>query len=185
MPMVRAAALRYALRPAAVMSGVGAVGSFGSEIHDLRGKLPVHEERVYATREIDIIKGVVFHHTATSGVTLNRIALSHIRDRNWPGIAYHIAIGWDGKIYLLHDLTTISFHTANHNRRNVGIALIGNYHQRDLTPEMKASILKVLSWLGEQVEVEYIWLHRDTKPTACPGDYAVEYLRPLQFGPKP
>lgn len=185
MPLVRGAAMRLLLRPAAVMTSVGAVSNYGSQVHDLRGKLPVHSEKVYPIRPIEAIEGFVFHHSATHGWSLSRIASYHVKDRDWPGIAYHVAIGWDGKIYLLNDLTTASYHTQNHNYKNVGIVLVGNYQDGPMTPEMEASILKVLSWLGEQVQVGHIWLHRDTKSTLCPGDYAVEYLRPLQFGPRP
>ena len=185
MPLARGAAFRLMLRPAVVMTSVGAAGSYGSEIHDLRGELPIHSEKIYPTRSIDDVSGVVFHHTATKGQTLRGIADFHVNGRGWPAIAYHIAIGYDGKVYLLHDFTTASYHTSGHNRRNIGIVLVGNYQDRDLTPEMKKSIIRVLDWVNTEVDVQYIWLHKDAKATACPGKYAIDYLRPLQYGPKP
>jgi len=185
MPLVRGAAFRFMLRPAAVMTSVGSVGSYGSEMHDLRGKLPIHSTKVYPTRDISEVKGIVFHHTATRAQTLKNISDFHVNGRGWPAIAYHIAIGSDGKVYLLHDLTTASYHTAGHNRRNIGIVLVGNYQDREMTPEMKESVIKVLKWVRSEVYIRHIWLHKDAVATACPGTYAIKYLEPLQFGPKP
>jgi hypothetical protein len=185
MPLVRGAAFRFMLRPAAVMTSVGSVGSYGSEMHDLRGKLPIHSTKVYPTRDISEVKGIVFHHTATRSQTLKSISDFHVNGRGWPAIAYHIAIGYDGKVYLLHDLTTASYHTAGRNRGNIGIALVGNYQDREMTPEMKASVLMVLEWIESDINIQHIWLHRDAGKTECPGRYAIEYLEPLQFGPKP
>lgn len=183
--IARNIAIRAVVRPALVLTTVGGVTSYGSEIHDLRGQLPVSPTSTYGKRPMEAIRGVVFHHSATRGATISSIADMHIEQRKWPGIAYHIAIGYDGKIYLLHDLTTVSYHTAGNNYRNIGVVLIGNYHERETTPEMEAAILKVMSWLGEQVDLQYVWLHRDVRPTACPGKYAVPYLRGIQFGELP
>jgi len=181
MPLVRRAAMRFILRPAVVMAGVGSAGTYGSQVHDLRGKLPVHQQKVYPTRELEEVTGVVFHHTATRGATLRSVADFHINGRGWPAIAYHIAIGYDGKVYLLNDFTTASYHSAGYNRRNIGIVLVGNYQEREMTPEMKDAVLKVLEWVKSEVDVQHILLHSDTKATACPGKYAITYLRPLQL----
>lgn len=183
--IARNLAMSTVVRPALVLTTVGSVTSYGSQIHDLRRELPVSETKHYGDRPIEAVRGVVFHHSATRGMTIRSIADMHIEQRGWPGIAYHIAIGYDGKIYLLHDLTTVSYHTRGNNYRNIGVVLIGNYHQREMTPEMEASILKVMTWLGEQVNLQYVWLHRDVVQTACPGQYAVPYLRSIQFGPLP
>lgn len=185
MPLARRAAFRLMLRPAVVITSVGSVGSYGSEVHDLRGELPIHSTKVYPERDIEDIRGIVFHHTATKGQTLRGIADFHVNGRGWPAIAYHIAIGYDGQVYLLHDFTTASYHTSGYNRGNIGIVLVGNYQERELPLEMKKSILMVLEWVESEVEVQHIWLHKDAKATACPGKYAINYLRPLQYGPKP
>lgn len=185
MPLARRAAFRLMLRPAVVITSVGSVGSYGSEVHDLRGELPIHSTKVYPERDIEDIRGIVFHHTATKGQTLRGIADFHVNGRGWPAIAYHIAIGYDGQVYLLHDFTTASYHTSGYNRGNIGIVLVGNYQERELPLEMKKSILMVLEWVESEVEVQHIWLHNDAKATACPGKYAINYLRPLQYGPKP
>jgi hypothetical protein len=177
--VTRSLAVRLLLRPTVVLTTVSSVA--GSGIRDLRGHLPVHKEKTYPTRSIEDVNGVVFHHTATTSASLRSVADFHINGRGWPAIAYHIAIGHDGQVYLLNDFTTASYHSAGHNRKNIGIVLIGNYEEREMTPEMKDAVLRVLEWVESEVNIQHILLHKDTKATACPGKYAIAYLRPLQL----
>lgn len=167
------------------MTGVGSVTSYGSQIHDLRGQLTQHEHREYGTRPESDIKGAIFHHSATKGQSISSISDFHVVSRGWPGIGYHFAIGYNGKVYLLNDPTVVSYHTSGYNYNNVAVVLIGNFHERPLTPEMEVSIVGVIEYLKDRYGVEYVWMHRELSATACPGDYAVAYLSPLLYGKRP
>jgi len=182
---VRATARAVIVRPALTLTGVGAIGNFGTTIIDLRGTLPVSEHYEYVTRSEDYIEGVIWHHSATTGQTIRSIAEFHIEVKKWPGVAYHYAVGWDGQVYLLNDPTVVSFHAQGHNRKTIGIVLIGNYHEREMTEEMKEAIVQLQGWLKEKYELKYSWYHGETKATACPGKYAIPFLKPLLYGPRP
>ena len=173
------------VRPAVVLTTTGAVGGFGSTFHDLRGELPVSEDVHYVTRPLDMVEGVVWHHSATKGQTIHSIAEFHIEVKKWPGIAYHFAVGHDGTIFILNDATTISFHAQGHNRSTIGVVLIGNYHERDLSEAMKEAVAKLQEHLKDEYDLEYSWMHRETKSTACPGRHAAAFLAPMMYGRRP
>ena len=173
----------------AVVRGALAMGAVisieGVPFTDLRGQLPVSSTAFYSTRPVENIQGAVFHHTASRGQTLRSIAQYHVERRNWPGIAYHYAIGYDGHIFLLNDPTVASYHTQGYNSRTISIVLIGNYHERELSEEMKRSIVLICSYLGIEYDLKFLWMHSETRPTICPGKYATDFLEPILYGPKP
>lgn len=172
------------VRPAIVLTTVGTAGTFGTQFRDLRGELPagVH---TYTTRPVEAVKGVVWHHSATTAKTIRSIAQFHTEVRGWPGIAYHYAIGYDGMVYLLNDPTTISYHAQGYNRYTIGVVLIGNFEEREMTQEMKDAAAKLQDHLHSELDLKFSWLHGDTKATQCPGKHAREYLGPLQYGKRP
>lgn len=172
-------------RAVGVMVGGGVIAGFGSRIVDLRGELPVSDGKHYRHRPIEQVHGVVWHHSATTGQTIRSIAQFHVEVRKWPAIAYHYAIGWDGVVYQLNDPATISYQAQGYNSKTIGVVLIGNYQERDLTPEMRSSILTLQSYLKDKYHLQFSWMHMETKPTLCPGRYAKAYLAPLMYGPRP
>lgn len=176
---------KIALRGAVTMSAAGGAAGYSSDFIDLRDRLPRRHDAEYRIRSIHDVQGIVYHHSATNGQTIRSIAEYHTRAKGWPEIGYHYAIGYDGRTYQLLDVTKWSNHTQNHNRRNLSVVLIGNYHERQMTQAMKEACLRLQEYLSEEYSIQWVWLHRDTKPTACPGDHAVGFLRTLQFGPPP
>jgi hypothetical protein len=182
--LVRTVAV-IAPRAVAVMVGGGLLTGFGSQVIDLRGELPVSTTRHYTHRPIGNVEGVVWHHSATKGASIHSIAEYHVEVRQWPGVAYHYAIGWDGIVYVLNDPTTISYQAQGYNSRTIGVVLIGNYEERRPTPEMEASIARLNGYLREKYHLRFAWLHGETKSTLCPGKYAAAYLRPLLYWPRP
>ena len=187
--LLRASVLRLALvtgpRAAIVMGGVGGALGYGSQVVDLVGKLPVDVDRQYVRRDTAKIEGLVWHHSATTGQTIRSIAEYQVEVRKWPAIAYHYAIGYDGMVYRLNPVERVSYHAEGRNSRTIGVVLIGNYHERDVSEAMKASIVKLQEHLSNSYQLKYVWMHRETKATACPGKHAAAYLLPLLYGPRP
>lgn len=186
---LRAATVRLAMvtgpRALVVMGGVGGAAGFGSQVIDLTGQLPVDMKRSYLLRPVERIEGMVWHHSATNGQTIKSIADYHVQVRKWPAIAYHYAIGYDGRAYKLNDVDRITYHAEGRNSKTIGVVLIGNYQERELTEAMKATAVKMEEYLSAEYHLKYVWLHRETKATACPGRYATDFLDPLLFGPRP
>lgn len=145
------------------------------EVMDVSGDLP--KNGAYPRREMAVVSGRVWHHTASAdGATWNTIAKGHVNGRGWHGIGYHIGIDRDGRIALLNPLDRVTNHTAGHNTHYVGCVLLGNYDVQPLTPRMETGIEMVRRHL-DGIGIRRELLHRDTKATACPGRYAVQYLR--------
>ena len=182
---MRATARAVIVRPAIVLTGVGTVGDYGTTFKDLRGELAMSEYYEYTSRSEDYIEGAIWHHSVTTAQTIHSIAEFHVEVKKWPGVAYHYAIGWDGQVYLLNDPTVVSFHAQGHNRKTIGIVLIGNYHEREMTEETKEAVVQLQDWLKEKYDLKYSWYHGETKRTACPGKYAIPFLKPLLYGPRP
>lgn len=170
-------------RSAVVLTAVGSMAGYGTHWVDLRGSLPTNGR--YPRRNIESIEGAVVHHSATKAQSIYSIAQYHTMVNGWRGIAYHIAIGYDGVVYQLNDLESISTHAKGYNSRTIGVVLIGNYHEREMTNEMKSALIGVLEELGDTYKLKFVWAHRDARKTACPGKYAYEFLRSYLYGPKP
>ena len=168
------------LRAGIALGGVASVspnGVFESKIIDLRDQLPKHEYLVYKERTLPP-NTLIWHHTATKGSTIRSMADYHVQQRGWPEIAYHYAIGYDGRIYYLVRDDKVSYHASGNNSRAIGVALIGNYHERALTEEMKISIRFMYHMLRNKYpSINVQKLHRETKATICPGQYASEYIK--------
>lgn len=169
-------------RAAVTMTAAGAGIGWESNVVDLRGQLPVSVEQQYLTRPDSRVEGMVWHHTATKGQTLRSIAEYHVQIKKWPGIAYHYAIGWDGRVYLLNDPGTRSYHTSGWNSRTISVVLVGNYQDNVPSAAMVASMNGINDYLKERYHLRYALLHRQTKATLCPGDNAVKVLTPMLYG---
>lgn len=181
-PLLTRTAMVLLPRAAVTMTAAGAGIGWESNIIDLRGALPVSIERQYQTSPEGQVEGMVWHHTATSGQTLRSIAEYHVQVKHWPGIAYHYAIGHDGRVYMMNDPTTRSYHTQGWNSRTISVVLVGNYQVATPSPAMMRSAADLSAYLRERYELQYSIMHRQTKPTLCPGDNAAALLRRILFG---
>lgn len=142
---------------------------------DLSGGLPMNG--TYPLRDVSSITTAYWHHTATSDHAAWRdIASGHVDRRGWAGIGYHMGIDKDGRIAILNPLERRSNHTAGHNSRGVGIVLLGNYDEAIPSAAMQQGIERVDGYLDAR-GIRVHRLHRDVKATACPGKYAVLYLK--------
>lgn len=150
-----------------------------------------------------IIKWIVIHHTETEYKTslesMQAIYKYHALSRGWGDIGYNYVIGYDGEIYEWKAWGdyTVWAHALYNNRGTVGIALMGNMNNHDITDAQLLSLQKLILFLtkkygidltknidfhkeckGEKCSVPMtsfsdkpIVGHRDVWYTACPGDY--------------
>ena len=161
---------KVAVRGALVMAP--AVYSTELPLIDLRGKLPVNG--TYELRDPAKINTTIIHHSASTGQTISSSAQFHIDARGWPAIAYHFAVGWDGKIYQLNDVDRKTFYAEGWNTRSIGVCLIGNYQEHEVPPVVVTSVNRLVMYLRDRYQVPQVLFHRDTKATLCPGDHAVK-----------
>jgi hypothetical protein len=146
--------------------------AFGAQFTDLRTSLPHHATLKYETRPLSAIQQVILHHTATAqSTTWQTVATYHVNSRGWPGIAYHLGVHADGRVALLNDPETISYHAGNANGSSVAISVMGNYETDAVNAMLWQRILDVktvlAAYLGRPLPMSG---HRDTtSATVCPG----------------
>lgn len=183
---MRTTIIRWAIvlapRAAVTMTGAGYAVDYESTFHDLRGTLPERTDVRYSHRNVSSIQGLVIHHSATKGQSIRSMAQFHTQTRGWPAIAYHFAIGWDGKVYQLNDVDRLTYHAQGHNARTIGVVIIGNYEDQQLSLPAEAALMNLAYYLKDEYHLRYMWLHRQVRSTACPGAHVVELITPYLYG---
>ena len=133
---------------------------------------------------------LTLHHT--DGRYTDSLALSlaetrfigkfHQNGRGWIDIGYHYLIDPLGNIIEGRPLETLGAHTGENNQGNVGIALLGSYHEPKnhiATPAQFAAVLALSRYLVKRFGIDPLSIkgHRDYKATTvCPGDQAYPLL---------
>ena len=129
---------------------------------------------------------VVVHHTAADAGSVESIGELH-RARvtpsgvPWRGVGYHFVVGngngmpdgaveptfrWRGQLAGAHA------GVRSHNRRGVGVALVGDFTTADPTPAQLAAAARLVAFLRAEYDIpaDRVVGHGDVKATACPGD---------------
>jgi hypothetical protein len=130
-------------------------------------------------------KYLVLHHSATEGGSVESVDAGHRQRKDqfgnpWLGIGYHFVIGNgegmpDGQIEPTfrwkEQLHGAHAGSRQHNRRGVGICLIGNFEEAPPTPRQIAAVGQLCEWLGGRYEIprERVLRHLDVAATKCPG----------------
>jgi hypothetical protein len=156
--------------------------AFGAQFHDLRATLPTHATLKYQRRPLSAIQQIILHHTATAQTTTwQTVAAYHVNTRGWPGIAYHVGIHADGRVSLLNDPETISYHAGTANGSGVSISVMGNYETDTVNAMLWQRILAVKAVLDAYMGRTLPMIgHRDAAAaaTVCPGRHLYAKLKP-------
>ncbi len=160
-----------------------------SRIEVITDQLTVHDEEVYAKRDMATVDTLVVHHTVSDPMgDPDNIAKFHVGVRNWPGIGYHFLISGEGRIYQTNDLDTISNHAKGANDRAIGIGLQGDFshvHPPEAQQEAAAWLIDYLYYGGTEAPIEAVAPHRLVSVTACPGDTWHEWWGNIAPEPEP
>lgn len=141
---------------------------------------------------------ITLHHTDgryTNGLAQSLQEARFIQDfhqngRKWSDIAYHYLVDPSGNIIEGRPLGTLGAHALHNNDGNVGIVLLGNYHEPRYdrtTPAQLAAVAALGRFLVRRFGIAPSTLkgHRDYKMTDCPGDLAYPKLAELREAFKP
>jgi len=148
-------------------------------IHDIVDDLPKHPSKPpYSKRQLSQIQAISVHHSDSDNQTAYDHANYHVGHHEWPGIAYHIVIEYDGEIYLTNYFDTVSYHTKNNNTALIGICLSGDYEHKAPSNAQLDSLDRII----EDIRLELGWDipvngHRDYRNTTCPGDSIYNYIQ--------
>lgn len=142
-------------------------------IVDLRGKLPLHKSRRYKTRSLMAIISIAIHHSLTTVGDAFSFNDYHVKKNNWPAIGYAFVILKNGTIQWCQDLTNISYHVGNSNKKALGICLVGDFRKEDPTNEQIQSVHYLLEYLQEYLPNEMAIKGHQEYPgyswKTCPG----------------
>lgn len=111
----------------------------------------------------------------------------HQNGRKWIDIAYHFLIDEAGNIIEGRPEGVQGAHTLDNNEGNLGVCLLGKYHEaghhRPIPAQLDA-VARLARYVvlrhGVDPRVEFKG-HRDHKPTDCPGDHAYARLAELRL----
>jgi hypothetical protein len=106
----------------------------GINFEDYVNKLPWNKSgRKWGKRQLTSINKIVVHQSLSEGslTAINNYLISpcnHVSPANGcPHIAYHMAIGKDGTIFLCNNFDDITWHTKGQNEVSLGICVLGNF----------------------------------------------------------
>ena len=103
-----------------------------------------------------------------------QIAKYHVETNGWPGAGYHWFISYEGTVFWLNNLETISYHASGQNGHTVGICLEGNFMGTALPTDKQFAATKALI-VAIQKRVPTatkVVGHKDiVTGRDCPGEY--------------
>lgn len=124
---------------------------------------------------------VTVHHTVTAneaqdGAQQVRNIQNFHQNQNWSDIGYHYVISWDGTIYRGNPEDRIGAHAGGDNTGNLGIAVLGTFHQSVAPSDAQIdSLTQMLRYLGDKhgisLERSNVQGHGEWpgQSTQCPG----------------
>jgi len=135
----------------------------------------------------------IIHHTVTPNddldpaATVRAIYYYHAVTRGWGDIGYNYLIDSQGRIYegRRGGEGVVGGHAKQYAWGSIGVSLIGNYDEADVSAPMESSLVELLAWKGNLHFIDPLGYgffidqympnivgHRDLSPTACPGRFA-------------
>jgi hypothetical protein len=154
----------------------------------------------------------IVHHTAgastyaptASARIVRAIELYHVKGNGWNDIGYNFLVDRYGQVFEGRGggiaRNVIGAHAEGFNTGSVGVAVIGNFAARSITPAAKAALVKLIAWRldvahvdplarptvasggnpkfrsGMPVSLRAISGHRDAGFTSCPGNVLYNVL---------
>lgn len=114
------------------------------------------------------------------------IQKAHLRN-GWADIGYHFVIDGRGRIWEARPLKYQGAHagrnsTANNNKGNIGIVVLGDFNSQRLTDDEKASLGFLIDHLCKthHISKRNIYTHRELKNTECPGRFLQDFVNKLR-----
>jgi len=140
-----------------------------------REEFPQWLKKQPCKRKVDEI---ILHHTWRPTMaqykgeqTIKSIQQYHI-SQGWKDIGYHFLIAPDGNIWAGRPVEEIGAHTRGRNTSSIGVCLIGNFDEEEMTDAQEKSLIVVLRALLHRFKLQTsnINFHRDYAPyKSCPG----------------
>ena len=153
---------------------------FEFEIYDVVTQMPRHPHKIYNRRELSSITALVIHHTVTpDDFPTANIAQYHVTEKDWPGIGYHYVVNHRGRIEQVNYDDVVSYHALSANVYALGIALKGDFSDRQPTDIQITAVNWLVNHLRSLYAIERVAGHKEVpgSATACPGNTWCEWRR--------
>lgn len=147
------------------------------------------------------VEKIIIHHTATTEnlddpeAAIRAIYYYHAVTRGWGDIGYNFIVAPDGSVFEGRSGGdgVVAGHAQGYNTGSVGIALLGNYQEKDLPGDMMQALEGLVYKKAKLHDIDpdgtssfrgsvipNILGHRDVDSTKCPGDYSYGYLEDIR-----
>lgn len=147
------------------------------------------------------VKKIFIHHTASTEnlddpeTAIRAIYYYHAVTRGWGDIGYNFIVAPDGTVYegRAGGDGVVAGHAQGYNTGSVGIALLGNYQEEDVAGPMMKGLQALIYEKAKLHNIDpdgtsefrgevsdNIMGHRDVSATACPGEFAYDYLSDIR-----
>lgn len=151
---------------------------------------PHHPSRRWGTRSVQMLKGVLGHHTGGPASFFAdarfHVFSSYLTSGGAPGLAYPLTVDLDGEIGVWANPADLTWHARGANTRWLGAVMRGNLDAGPPTLEQRIAMAELLKRLGDgtfKVGNE-TWpklptgtIHRLATPTSCPGKHGEPLYR--------
>lgn len=143
------------------------------------------------SRDLNLIKWIVVHHSATASGNVEAFRREHIK-RGYEDVAYNYIIcngrgGPDGEVQPGRPLEKVGAHAYGANRVSVGICLVGNFMETQPTARQWESLISLCRSLMARFGIppSQVIGHKEVPAyfnqdyaTACPGvNFPLNHLR--------
>lgn len=122
---------------------------------------------------------ITIHHSVTSNTATDSAAQARAIQQmhfnnGWNDVGYHFLVGRDGKIYRGSEESRLGTHVLNQNTGNLGIVLIGTYHENTApTDAQLKATAQLVGYLGKKYKITLnrtnVKGHGERMATLCPG----------------
>lgn len=136
---------------------------------------------------------MAIHHTASpaddggdAAARMRQMQAYHMDTNGWCDIGYHFVVSQAGAVYQgRSDERRPGAHVLNNNSGNVGICLIGNFQNQQVSDTQLNKAAEIVRWVGQTYDIPFnrtsIKGHREHsgQSTSCPGDNLLSRLDTL------
>lgn len=137
---------------------------FGRTLADLArayNKITVHHDAQWADPGLDLDE---------AKLRMRSHQQQHI-NQGWCDLGYHYVMDPSGNIFAGRSIFSIGAHVEGVNTGNLGVCVMGAYHQQSFPKKAEDPLVHLLAYLCEALDLspDSIYGHRDFNVTECPG----------------
>lgn len=123
------------------------------------------------------VKYLVLHHAAGNG-SVEAIHAYHRDTNKWAGIAYHLYVRKDGKVYAGRPMNCQGGHCLNYNGVSIGICFEGNFETESMSVAQMTGGVEAITYAMAHYPGMKIVGHRELGSTSCPGkNFPLDYFK--------